>query len=185
MKYACPPLRRKDLKAYAQSIRTSLKLENTLMFPVTQFLEALHLLIADDDFSFQSIADEEWDQPQSRHAYFDLNDKCIYIKESVYNSACAGNGRDRMTIIHECAHVLLLQHSHLTLARSFSNSVPPYCDPEWQAKCLAGELMIPIALVHGMSAAEVSEKCGVSLAAAKYQLGKYQKKIAAKPTQMA
>lgn len=175
MKYSCPPLSRKQLRAYAKSIRTSLKVETSFMFPVERFLEAFHLLIGDETFSFQTIADEDWDQPPSRHAYFDLTDNCIYIKESVYLGAIDGNGRDRMTIIHECAHVLLLQHSHLTLARSFDNEyVPPYCDPEWQAKCLAGELMVPIDLVTGMSASEVSFKCGVSLRAAEYQLNKYR-----------
>ena len=43
---------------------------------------------------------------------------------------------------------------------------------EWQAKCLAGELMIDSDLVKGMSRSEVSEKCGVSYDAAKLQLSK-------------
>ena len=174
MKYSCPPLSRKQLRDYAKNIRISLKLGNILKFPVVEFLETFYLLIGDEELDFQIIADEAWTQPPSRHAYYDFNDKCIYIKESVYIGACEGNGRDRMTIVHECSHVLLLQHSHLALARSFSEHVPPYCDPEWQAKCLAGELMIPYELVHGMSANEVAAKCGVSHTAAKYQLEKYQ-----------
>lgn len=173
MRYSCPPLNRKKIRDYARQIRKALSIEKCLRFPVVQFLETLHLLIGDDDFSFQCIPDKEWDQPPSRHAYFDLNDNCIYIKESVYFGAYNGNGRDRMTIIHECAHVLLIQHSHLTLARSFDDNVPVYCDPEWQAKCLAGELMVPVDLVNGMSAIDVAPKCGVSVKAAEYQLSKY------------
>ena len=58
----------------------------------------------------------------------------------------------------------------MKLTRSFDEHVPAYQDPEWQAKCLAGELMVPYELVGGMSAAAVANACGVSLQAAYYQL---------------
>ncbi|WP_419020051.1 ImmA/IrrE family metallo-endopeptidase [Intestinimonas butyriciproducens] len=172
MKYSCPPLSRKQIREYARCIRRALKIEGLLWFPVEQFLETLHLLTNDEDLYFQIIPDDEWNQPPNRHAYFDLNDDCIYIKESIYVGACNGNGRDRMTIVHECAHVLLIRHSHLTLARSFDDDIPIYCDPEWQAKCLAGELMVPADRVQGISASDVSARCGVSKEAARYQLNK-------------
>ena len=103
----------------------------------------------------------------------DIISKTIKIRSDVYEGACNGVRRDRMTIAHEFAHFITLCVCGFRLARSFGNvDVPPYCDPEWQAKCLAGELMIDSDLVKGMSRSEVSEKCGVSYDAAKLQLSK-------------
>ena len=42
-------------------------------------------------------------------------------------------------------------------------------DPEWQAKCFAGELLIPAHLVGDLTPEEISEKCGVSYDAAVVQ----------------
>lgn len=175
MVYTCQPVSRRSLREYAYRIRQTLKLENTLYFPVVQFLEVLPMAIGDDEFYPAVVADDEWELGPSVHACYDLEDNCIYIAESVYEGACDGCGRDRMTIAHECAHVLLLKHSHLSLRRSFDDNIRAYEDPEWQAKCLAGELLIPKHLVTGMSADIVAEKCGVSELAANYQLGKYKK----------
>lgn len=78
-----------------------------------------------------------------------------------------------MTIAHEFAHFITLCVCGFRLARSFDDvPIPTYCDPEWQAKCLAGELMVDSDLVKGMSAIEISVACGVSLPAAKMQLSK-------------
>lgn len=173
MQYKCPPLSRGRIRRYAMLIREQLKLNDTLYFPVEKFLEVLFGLIGDEDFDFILVSDDEWTQPDHVHAFYEPAANCIYIKESVYENACDGSGRDRMTIVHECAHVLLLKHNQLKLTRSFEENIPTYCDPEWQAKCLAGELMIPCNLVTGMTIAEVSKKCGVSYVAAKYQLSKY------------
>jgi len=49
-------------------------------------------------------------------------------------------------------------------------NVKPYMDPEWQAKCLAGEMMVPAHLVRGMSAQKIAECCGVSQPAAETQI---------------
>ena len=169
-RFACPPLSRKDIRAFAQSIRKQIHLENVLYFPVEYFLEILFSSIDDLDFSFQVVDSAHWLYPLSRHAYFDLKENCIFILDMVYEGACNGCGRDRMTIVHECAHVLLFNRFGLSLSRSFAEKTPVFCDPEWQAKCLAGELMIPYDLVSDYSATEVSHLCGVSLQAASYQL---------------
>lgn len=174
MNYIAAPLSRQNLRDYTKSIRKHLGLENTLMFPVLQFLEALPWLTGDDEFYYEVV--EDWELPINTHAEYDLNRNCIKIKQSVYDGACAGNGRDRMTIIHEIGHMLLLRHSGIKLQRSFSGDVPSYQDPEWQAKCFAGELMIPADLTLGMSPERVATTCGVSLEAARYQLGTYKRK---------
>ncbi|MFR8644446.1 MAG: ImmA/IrrE family metallo-endopeptidase [Monoglobus pectinilyticus] len=72
-----------------------------------------------------------------------------------------------MTVMHEIAHYLLLCVNGVKLQRNFNKQVvKAYCDPEWQAKCLAGEIMIPAHLVAGMDLFDVIEKCGVSRDAA-------------------
>lgn len=82
-----------------------------------------------------------------------------------------GKGRDRMTIAHEFSHFMTLRFLGFKLSRTIGGGkLRAYENPEWQAKCLAGELLIPHDLVLGMSAAEVARKCGVSMAAATYQL---------------
>lgn len=170
MRYACEPLSRKQIRNYTRYIREQLRLQNSLWFPIPRFLEAMPSLIGDDDFCFECVDDTELSP--NVHAQYDLEGNVIQIKESVYLGACNGNGRDRMTVAHECGHVLLLHHSRLKLARSFDENIPTYRDPEWQAKCFAGELLVPRHLVQGMTITEVAAKCGVSVQAAAYQLNK-------------
>lgn len=167
MKFICPPMSRKDLRAYALSIRKSLHAENSLAFPVLPFLEIMPEIFEKDNFSFEIVGNN--DLPPDIHAEYDYNINCIRIKDFVYEGACEGKGRDRMTIIHEISHHLLLSHSGLQLHRSFSDTVPTYRDPEWQAKCLAGEIMVPAHLVSNMDAQEIANKCLVSFDAALYQ----------------
>ncbi|MDD6727966.1 MAG: ImmA/IrrE family metallo-endopeptidase [Eubacteriales bacterium] len=124
-----------------------------------------------DDFSYEIVSDEE--MSENVHASTDIRTGLIKIKESVYEGACKGNGRDRMTIAHEIGHYLMLCICGFTLERSFFKA--DTCrDPEWQSKCFAGELMISKRLVKEMTPQEIVEKCGVSFDAAKYQHDKYQ-----------
>ena len=173
MPYACPPVSRQNLRDLATLIRKQFHLETRLDFPVIEFLEwMMPLLMNDDSFTFQVIEDKKWIYSLDRHAYYDLNEHCIYIREAIYLGAVSKNGRDRMTIMHECAHAILLQCFHLQLCRSFEKHIPAYRDPEWQAMCLAGELMMPCELISKMTISEVADSCGVSWEAAKYQLSK-------------
>lgn len=140
-----------------------------LYFPITEVLELVHLF--DEEAHFEIV--DACELEKNEHAVTDITTKTIKIREDVYDGACSGNGRDRMTIAHEFAHFITLCVCGFRLARSFESAdVPPYRDPEWQAKCLAGELMIDSDLVKGMSWIEVSKECGVSCDAAKFQLSK-------------
>ena len=146
-----------------------LDLTDELYFPIVEVLELLHKF--DEDSHFEIVETDELEE--NEHAVTDIISKTIKIRADVYEGACNGVGRDRMTIAHEFAHFITLCVCGFRLARSFGNvHVPSYRDPEWQAKCLAGELMIDSDLVKGMSRSEVSEKCGVSYDAAKLQLSK-------------
>ena len=146
-----------------------MNLTNELYFSIVEVLEMLHKF--DEDAHFEVVEADELEE--NEHAVTDIITKTIKIRSDVYEGACNGVGRDRMTIAHEFAHFITLCVCGFRLARSFGDvDIPPYRDPEWQAKCLAGELMIDSDLVKGMSSSEVSEKCGVSFDAADFQLSK-------------
>lgn len=170
MQCKADPLSRKVLRCYAFEIRKQIGLEQTLKLPVLKLLESFPFLIGDEDFYYELVDD----LPNGIHAQYRHGEKCILIKTAVYNGAVNNVGRDRMTIVHEMAHALLLQHSGIQLHRCFDNEVKlrAFDDPEWQAKCLAGELMIPANLVKGMSPQNVAHYCAVSIDAARYQLSK-------------
>ena len=146
-----------------------MNLTNELYFPIVEVLEMLHKF--DEDAHFEVVEADELEE--NEHAVTDIITKTIKIRSDVYEGACNGVGRDRMTIAHEFAHFITLCVCGFRLARSFGDvDIPPYRDPEWQAKCLAGELMIDSDFGKGMSSSEASEKCGVSFDAADFQLSK-------------
>ena len=162
---------RKDLRNLAHNIRKLFGLENELYFPIVKLLDVLHLIFP--DFNYEIVPDSEL--PEEVHADTDIRTGNIRIKESVYERACNGEGRDRMTITHEFAHYITLCFCGFQLQRNFNNVVlPSYKDPEWQAKCLAGELMVPFDLAKDMSAEQIMVECGVSPDAARYQYKKIQ-----------
>ena len=89
----------------------------------------------------------------------------IQIKESVYNGACDGIGGYRMHIMHELAHAFLCMIGYTPICeRSFKNyQLRPFESMEWQAKALAGEILMDYKLTSGMTADELIDKCGVSI----------------------
>ena len=155
-----------DLRNLALAFRKKLGLADCVFFPVVDILDVMCEIFK--KFSYDIVEDGLF--PPGIHADMDIKKEQIRIRESVYNGACDGNGRDRMTIAHEIGHYLTLCFCDFTLKRNFEEKeIPAYCSPEWQAKCFAGELLIPKHLTSSMSIREIEEKCGVSHAAASYQ----------------
>lgn len=109
------------------------------------------------------------DKMGSKHGETFLGQDKIFIREDVYDNACIGSGRDRLTIAHEIGHFLLHRASDISLARDTDEEVKPYENPEWQANAFAGELLAPYEFVKGRSTLEVSRKYGVSMQAAGVQ----------------
>lgn len=141
-------------------------LENQLWFPIAELLDIFTEVFP--NFSYEIVSDNVL--PPNVHADIDVKTGHIRIKEIVYERACDGEGRDRMTIAHEFGHFFTICFCGFNLQRNFTNEpIPAYKDPEWQAKCFAGELMIPYHLVKGMSPEEIEMACGVSSDAARYQ----------------
>lgn len=174
--YEATPRNRNELREIARNIRLLIGAQNILCFPIVKFLE----FVMPYKFGVWSktVSDTEWQQKYNKnvHASFNLDDMTIEIKESVYLGAIQGKGRDRMTIAHEIAHALLLSKDTIKLYRSMTGGRPvPFKDPEWQAKCLAGELLIDYDLCHKMSKTEIVHYCQVSEIAASVQLNAFSK----------
>lgn len=164
--YSAEPRSRADLRRLASEIRKTLRLDEQLYFPIVELLDVLEETL--DGFSYSIIPDDEL--PSNKHADTNVYTGEIRIKESVYDGARRGNGRDRMTIAHEFSHFMTLCFLGTKLSRTIGGGkLKAYEDPEWQAKCLAGELLIPYERTVGMTAGEIVEKCGVSYPAAEYR----------------
>lgn len=94
----------------------------------------------------------------------------IVIREDIYERACEGHGRDRLTIAHEIGHLFLHGTEKISLARVEKEyEVPTWCDPEWQANAFAGELLAPFRFIKELSISDIQAKYGVSATAAKVQ----------------
>ncbi len=160
------PCSRKDIREIALMVRVIEGSINSLYFDILHFMEVtLPKLIPEYEFCVESI--EEMGNAQGL-TYPDRG--IVIIREDVYNRAIAGNGRDRLTIAHELFHLLKHDCSHITFARIGNESnIKIYEDPEWQADAFGGELLVPNHLIQGLDAEEISQKCGVSRSAAKYQ----------------
>jgi len=169
--YSVEPKSREELRTLAKIVRENLQIDNMLYVPIVSLLDVLSKLF--EKFSYEIIEDSEF--PTFIHADTNPITGHIRIKQSVYDGACEGVGRDRMTIAHEICHYFTLCLCGFQYRRSFSKKIKTFEDPEWQAKCMAGELMIDKELVRGMSPSEIAEKCGVSFSAAEYQYIVFQK----------
>ncbi len=148
-------------------LRKHLGLENRLWVPIVELLDVLAEIL--EGFSYEIVPDHA--MSLGTHAETDIRTGHITIKESVYERACNGEGRDRMTIAHEIGHFFTLCFCGFKLQRNFAKQeVKHFNDPEWQAKCFAGEFLVPYHLTGNMTAAEIASACGVSYDAADYQL---------------
>ena len=101
----------------------------------------------------------------------------IRIREDIYDKACKDDGFSRSTIAHELLHFFKHRQEEIVFCRTVEEmkNRKVYEDPEWQANCFAGELLVPKRLVKNMSVEEVVKQCKVTHAMARIQLGQYEK----------
>lgn len=164
--YMVEPKSRMEMRDLANAFRKALRLENTIYVPIVELLDVLCLTL--EGFNYEIVPDDTF--PPNIHADTNIRTGLIRIKQSVYDGAVDGDGCNRMTIAHEIGHFLMLCSFGFQLQRNFDNEeIPAYMDPEWQAKCFAGEFMISRDLTIGMSSSEIIAACGVSKRAAQYQ----------------
>jgi len=164
------PLSRNEIRQIAFDLRRQLGAGNCVWFPILEFVE--HVLPSvDPNYCFQVVEKEELGSSHGLTIIEGTN-VAIQIREDIYDRAYRDEGRDRGTVAHEAGHYLMHAKSP-SLHRHFGGKLPSYEDPEWQAKCFQGELLVPRHLVTGMTALEVAKQCGVSVDAAAYQLNLY------------
>lgn len=168
--YLAAPLSRRQLREIAAKVRKFAEISG----PYVDIVSLLELWLPKVAPNFELVI-----QPASvlgnDHGRTYPSQGRIEIREDVYIRANQGNGRDRMTLAHELGHLLL--HDDVAHARSFQSHPPPaYRDPEWQAKCFAAELLIPLNHIGGCAGpADIAKRFGVSMEAATYQWRVYQK----------
>jgi hypothetical protein len=163
-----PPLSRGDIRRYADLIRNLAFRElgiSSAYFPIVDIVERL-LPRIDPDFHLEILEAEEMGDV---HGLTVPSQHVIKLREDVYEGACNGGGRDRMTVGHELGHYIL--HDDLRFPRQMKASdLPAYQNAEWQANCFAAELLVPAkrACICG-DASTIANLFGVSHESAAYQ----------------
>lgn len=167
--YIAQPQSRIKIRKFTEEIRKKVGCDNQFFFPILRLLDVMPTIYEDVGFEYE-IVDDDVLTP-SVQGDMDILNNYMRIKQSVYDGAYKGKGRDRYSIAHEVGHFLLTNVAGVGLQRNLQNSYVRICeDPEWQAEVFAGELLIPMRLVKGMSPEEIVEHCKVSLSAAKTQI---------------
>ena len=161
-----PPLSTAIIRDTAEKVRELVECPEG-SFPIMAVIEAL----ASPDGDNPSSIEMEILPDSSMHdeyATYCPTTNTLCIRESVYNGACAGNGRDRFTLAHELGHILLHRRGY-SFARA-DVEVPAYRDPEWQANTFASMLLLPRDQIKGMSAEKAAEVYETSTQAAQIAL---------------
>ena len=170
--YRVTPMSRKLIRDKAFQWRKTYGMERTLYLPIPSIFEILPIIYPE----LKTLIDPDDSFSRGYYAETDISRKIIRLSESTYNRACNGDGFSRMTVMHEVGHYEFLVNQSIKCARRVEqDDLKPNEDPEWQAKCFAGEIMIPKHLVENMTPEEISINCGVSLTAAFYQYNIYKK----------
>lgn len=164
-----PPTSRRRLRQLADELRKQVGWDEP-RFPVMEVIEVALEEIA-PGFIFEVLEREEMGP---NHGLTLVGERRLILREDVYDRACRGCGRDRMTAAHELGHALL--HADVALARRIDREVRAFEDPEWQAKAFAGELLISAGHVGLCSTVrQVADVFGVSDEAASQQLRSLKK----------
>lgn len=159
--YMVAPTSRKKIKDFASYIRNCFGLFDIGFFPLLDFIE---IVLPQIDPEFNFCVEEDWEMGNDQ-ANYNIQNKTMKVRQSVYEGACCGNGRDRFTLAHEIGHYFM--HNNIMLSRVESGiRIPAYRDPEWQANTFAAALLMPDHLIIGLTPQEIAVKCGTSNSAA-------------------
>lgn len=173
MDYRTKPISRKDLRKLSKIIRKIFKCKNKYFFDVIKAFELLPMyfssvtteIVLDDDPELNDVPATT--VPDMNGNY------CIKIKESIYEGAYYKKiGGYRNHIMHEICHVILFIIGFTPyFDRTYKNNeLKPFESIEWQAKALAGEVLIPYEKTINMSEKQIMHRCKVSKEAAKMRL---------------
>lgn len=156
------PLSSNQIHKIALNIRTLVGLQQSLYFPILEFVESV-LPQIDPNFNF---CIEERRNMTDKYAYYDHTKNEMVVRDDVYDMAYANDGRHRFTIAHELGHYILHRNGTKMCRISGNERIAVYLDPEWQANTFASAILMPRHLIDGMTAHEISRYCGTSAQAA-------------------
>ncbi|WP_337880903.1 ImmA/IrrE family metallo-endopeptidase [Rheinheimera sp.] len=125
------------------------------------------------DFVLDVVPDSELGED---HAQTFPDRLLIKVKESVYEGARKGLGRDIFTLAHELGHLFLHRNISSYARSNTSTNHKLFEDSEWQADCFAAEFLMPYEeVMMCRSVEEVMKRFGVSHKAAEVRFGKIKK----------
>lgn len=150
-------------------IREKTDTQDDLYFDVVRFLEInLPQMIKKFHLEIMKVSD----MPNKVGETFPAECK-ICIREDIYEKALEGDGYARFGIAHEIGHLLINDMDSISLCRlEKGEKIRAFEDPEWQADCFGGELLMYHPLIKDLSVEEITEKCGVTSKAANTQFSK-------------
>lgn len=154
--YKAKPLSVKTIRLIAKALREKCNMQHQKNIPICVLFEKILNKIF-PKYQWEIKPDSEMEEEGMTFPF----ENTIWIKESVYNKACLGEGRARFTIAHEIGHLLLHKQSHIAFCRG-DYPIKTYEDPEWQADCFAAELLMDYDIVKDWSACKIEKNCGVS-----------------------
>ena len=168
--YIADSLSRKDIRKLANRLRELFNLEDEMNFPIVQVLE---FLSNKGTINLEICTSDEMG---SKLGETIPSENLIKLREDIYDKACDGHGFSRSTCSHELLHWIQHREETVSFCRKEEDLIHrrAYEDPEWQANCFSGELLVPKHLVKGMTKDEIVEKCNVTPSMANYQYKKYE-----------
>ena len=170
--YIVEPLSRFNIRQIVKNFRKLLGIENAWFVDVVALLDILSKKIP--DFSYEVVAN--CTLPKKVFATTDIYSGKIKIKQHIFDKACDGNGFARYCIAHEIGHFILLRLCGFELTKATQDmNIPKFRNPEWQAECFAGELMMGYDVTKHFTVEELKDRCGVSKKAANYQYNMFRK----------
>jgi Zn-dependent peptidase ImmA (M78 family) len=103
------------------------------------------------------------------------NGSIMILRTDVYEKLLENEPRARFTATHELSHKLLHCNNN-NLVNCRAESIPDYCNPEWQANALAGAILCPAnEITLNMNCQDIMNKFVVSKECASIRLEKIKK----------
>lgn len=140
-----PPLSTRQIRAKAQDLRRHCQLGAIQRFPALWFAEHVMTELV-DHYDFEVVEQlgehEALAYPDGNHQ--NPNGPLIQVSQRCYEAACEGDGRARLTVLHECGHVLLHAGLSSRLSEDEPDALKAFENSEWQANQFAAELLMPM-----------------------------------------
>jgi hypothetical protein len=164
--FRAQPLSKAAIGGVADQVRGFLGLADVRYFPVPEVLELLLPKVL-DNYVFRVA---ELEELGDMHGMTKPDEREITLRTDVYDRMLGGAGRDRLTGCHEIGHLVL--HPTTSMARRIGDSpIKTYEDPEWQANCFAGSLLMPQRFFREAGSVAVAvEMFGVTAEAARTRM---------------